>query len=80
LAKRFDYAGIAVLAVLFAVNVYRGWSQSISHDEAYTYHVYVIGTVASLFDYYDANHHFLYTLLAKLTLLAGVLYNFPFAF
>ena len=42
--------------------------------------MYLIGTVASLFDYYDANHHFLYTLLAKLTLLAGVLYNFPFAF
>ena len=48
-AKRFRYVGIAVLAGLFAVSVYRAWSQSIVHDEAYTYHAYLSGTFASLF-------------------------------
>jgi hypothetical protein len=53
------------LAGLFAVNIYRAWSQSIAHDEAYTYQAYLSGTFANLFDYYDANHHFLYTVLAS---------------
>ena len=56
----------AFLAALLAVNVYRACTQSIVHDEAYTYHVYLDAPVSTLFELYDANHHILYTFLAKL--------------
>jgi hypothetical protein len=88
-ARCFHYPGIVILSGLLIVNIYRAWSQSICHDEAFTYDAYLSGTFASLFDHYDANHHFLFTLLAKLsvslfgvsefamrlpTVLAGALY------
>jgi len=57
---------LALLAALLAVNVYRACTQSIVHDEAYTYQVYLDAPVSALFERYDANHHILYTFLAKL--------------
>jgi len=78
-----------VLVLLLCINAYRAWQQSIVHDEAFTYHVYLAGPSATIFEYYTANLHFLFVILAKLsvtlfgvsafamrlpTLVAGALY------
>jgi hypothetical protein len=66
--------GAALLAgLLFAVVVYRAWTQSITHDEALTWRMYIITPLSSLTLTYDANHHILHTWLARLiTTLLGV--------
>jgi hypothetical protein len=66
LASREKNYALAFLALLFAVNVYRAWTQSIVHDEAYTYELFLDAPASALFERYDPNHHILYTLLAKL--------------
>ena len=56
---------LALVAFLFAVNVYRAATQSITLDEAFTYNHYAGGDVP--LKVYDANNHVLYTMLAKLS-------------
>ncbi|MBA3972922.1 MAG: hypothetical protein C0504_01740 [Candidatus Solibacter sp.] len=64
----------AVLAVLlFAVAVFRAWTQSITHDEAYTWRLFIASPFSSILNTYDANHHILHTWLVRLsTSIAGV--------
>src|SRR6202035_1835943 len=57
----------ALLAAVFVLCVYRAATQSIVHDEALTYQLYLAGPAANLFNYFDANHHFLNTVLMRVT-------------
>ncbi|SRR6266851_9145065 len=57
----------AYFSALWALCAYRAITQSIVHDEALTYQLYLAGPAARIFDSFDANHHFLNTLLMKLS-------------
>jgi hypothetical protein len=56
-----------LLAALWAVNVYRAWTQSITFDEAVTYDAFVVGPLSNAFTGYNANNHVLFTALAKIS-------------
>lgn len=56
-----------LLTLLFAVNLYRAATQSITTDEAFTYTRSVIVPIPELWKIFDANDHILHTLLCKLT-------------
>ncbi len=56
-----------LLAGLFAVCVYRAATQSFVHDEALTFRLYIAGPAEAIFESYDPNHHFLNTLLMRLS-------------
>jgi hypothetical protein len=60
-------AVILMLGLLFAANCYRAATQSITHDEALTWELYLDAPVSNIFDVYDANHHFLATILERLS-------------
>ena len=55
------------LAAVWAVCLYRAVTQSIVHDEALTYGIYINAPFSQIFQFFDANHHFLNTLLMKLS-------------
>ncbi|HLK67714.1 MAG TPA: glycosyltransferase family 39 protein [Bryobacteraceae bacterium] len=57
----------ALLAGLLLLNIYRAVTQSFVHDEAQTYHLYLRSSWRTMFAVYDANHHFLSTLLVRLS-------------
>ena len=59
-------AGWILIAVIFAANVHRACTQSITHDEAFTYHAYVVGPLDDVFDGYTANHHLLHSYLCRI--------------
>jgi len=61
------FAGGALWA-LFAANVYRAATQSITSDEAFTYSHFVRPSFKATLGVYDANNHILNTLLAKASL------------
>lgn len=65
IGRLFSFASIALLLLLLSVNVWRAATQSITHDEALTYQVFVSGSWNHLFNSYDANHHVLHTILCK---------------
>jgi hypothetical protein len=56
-----------LLGLLFAVNVYRAATQSITVDEAFTYSHFVAPPLAAMRSLYNANNHVLNTLLAKVS-------------
>jgi uncharacterized membrane protein len=56
-----------VLAALFALCVFRAATQSIVHDEAFTWQLYLTTPKHWLFHHFDPNHHFLHTLLLRLS-------------
>jgi hypothetical protein len=58
---------ICFLAALFLVNCYRAATQSIVHDEALTWQLYLSGPASAIFEVYDANNHFLATLLFRIS-------------
>lgn len=60
-------AAQALLLGLFAVCVYRAITQSIVHDEALTWELYIARPIGAIFYTYDANHHFLNSILARFT-------------
>jgi hypothetical protein len=60
---RAGAAAKAFLVALWLVCGYRAATQSITHDEALTYANYLVLPFSQLFNYYDANHHFLNTVL-----------------
>ncbi len=64
---RNQIAAKAYLGALWAVCVYRAVTQSIVHDEAFTYQLYLAGPPSRMFTFFDANHHFLNTLLMYLS-------------
>ena len=57
---------IGFLACLWLVCLYRAVTQSIVHDEALTYELYIAAPLSRIFSYFDANHHFLNTLLMRI--------------
>ncbi len=66
-------AAKALLAALFAVCIYRAITQSVVFDEALTWELYIAGPVDKIFHSFDANHHFLNTVLMRLaTAIFGV--------
>jgi hypothetical protein len=69
-------AASALLVLLFMVNVYRAKTQSITGDEAFTYNVFLSGSVSNLFKLYNANHHVFYNILAKISILVFGLSEF----
>jgi hypothetical protein len=56
-------AGLA--AAVWTWCAYRASTQSIIHDEAFTWQVYLAGPSSALWEVYEANHHFLATLLMR---------------
>src|SRR5579859_5894687 len=71
--KTYRLSAQVLLASLFAVCVYRAFTQSITFDEAATWDTYIRAPVDSIFHVYIANHHFLNTVLVRLsTALLGV--------
>jgi len=67
------WTALVFLAGLLAVNCYRAATQSIVHDEALTWQIYLAGPASTIFQYYDANNHFLATILFRIsTALFGV--------
>ncbi|HKW98783.1 MAG TPA: glycosyltransferase family 39 protein [Bryobacteraceae bacterium] len=65
--KSYRFVAQALLACLFAVCVYRAFTQSIVFDEALTWQLYIAGPIENIFHYFDANHHFLNTVLMRLS-------------
>jgi hypothetical protein len=65
--KKFRIAALLLLGVLFATNIYRAATQSIVHDEALTWQIYLAGPASAMFHFYDANHHFLATVLFRIS-------------
>ena len=63
----FRVAALVLLATLFAANLYRAATQSIVHDEALTWQLYLAGPASAIFQYYDPNHHFLATILFRIS-------------
>jgi len=61
------WANLTLLGGLFLLTAYRAATQSIAHDEALTWQLYLAGPAAVIFERYDANHHFLATLLMRLS-------------
>jgi len=55
------------LVSLWCVCVYRAVTQSVVHDEAFTFELYLARGTRWIFKYYDANNHFLNTLLMRAT-------------
>ncbi len=66
-AARLEVAAKVFLGALWAVCVYRAATQSIVHDEALTYRYYLAVPPSRMFTSFDANHHFLNTLLMSLS-------------
>ncbi len=62
---RRDPALKSFLAVVWLVCLYRAITQGIVHDEALTYQLYIAAPFSGIFQLFDANHHFLNTLLMK---------------
>jgi hypothetical protein len=60
-------AARALLGALFIVCVYRAITQSITHDEAFTWELYLAGPSSAIFHRFDANHHFLNTILMRIS-------------
>ncbi|MGE3804895.1 MAG: hypothetical protein AB7K24_09510 [Gemmataceae bacterium] len=58
---------VASIVILTALNVYRGATQSITHDEAVTYERYVAGPFYQIVSKPDANNHVLFSLLSRAT-------------
>ncbi len=65
--KSYRISAQALLACLFLLCVYRAFTQSIVYDEALTWQLYILGPVGDIFQVFDANHHFLNTVLARLS-------------
>lgn len=63
----FRVAALVLLGVLLATNFYRAATQSIVHDEALTWEFYLAGPASNIFHYYDANNHFLATVLFRIS-------------
>jgi len=63
----FRIAAAVLLAGLLATNVYRAATQSIVHDEALSWQLYLSGPASAIFTTWDPNNHFLATLLFRVS-------------
>jgi len=70
LKKLFSACSITLLAFLLATNIYRAWTQSITVDEAHAYQTFMKEGLwhAIAPPYFDAAHHCLQTILAKISI------------
>ena len=59
---------IVILLFVLSTNVFRAWTQSITHDEAFFQNLLLTGSLSRLFDSYDAGHHILHTILCKISI------------
>jgi len=57
---------MALLGLIFILNIYRAATQSITHDEGVTYENFVDAPWNIVFNSYDANHHVLHTIVCKI--------------
>lgn len=67
MSRLFPAAGLVLLLVLLAANVYRAATQSFTTDEALTANLYVETPFRDLLTAFDACHHVLHTLLMRLS-------------
>lgn len=65
--RAYRFTAIGLLVFLFAVNVYRAGTQSVTIDEAFTYNQFVEPPLKQSLTTFDANHHILHTYLCKLS-------------
>jgi hypothetical protein len=63
----FRVAALFLFGALLATNLYRAATQSITHDEALTWQLYLAGPASAIFHEYSPNHHFLATLLFRIS-------------
>jgi hypothetical protein len=63
----FRVAALVLLGVLLATNFYRAATQSLVHDEALTWYLYLEGPASAIFTFYSPNHHFLATILFRIS-------------
>ena len=56
-----------LFGILLATNFYRAATQSIVHDEALTWALYLSGPASAIFHFYDANNHFLAIILFRIS-------------
>ncbi len=66
---RPEAAAIFLIALLFAVNVYRAWTQSITADEARSYNLFISQPISHVFVDYEAANHVLQSFLSKLSVM-----------
>ncbi len=66
-AKSCRIGAQVLLVFLFAACVYRAFTQSIVYDEALTWQLYILGPVSNIFRVFEANHHFLNSLVARIS-------------
>jgi hypothetical protein len=64
---RPDTAALCIIALLFALNIYRAWTQSITHDEAHSYNIFIASSISHVFVDYQAGNHVLQSFLSKLS-------------
>jgi len=57
-----------LLAFVLAASVYRAATQSVTTDEAFSYNLFLSGSWSRLFGGYDAAHHVLYSIFAKISI------------
>jgi len=65
--RPFRIAAAVLLACLLATNIYRAATQSIVHDEALSWELYLSGPASAMFTTWDPNNHFLATLLFRIS-------------
>ena len=63
-----EAVAIGAVAFLFAVNVYRAWTQSVTIDEARSYNLFIAEPISRMFAVYDATNHVLQTVLSKISI------------
>jgi len=63
----FRFAAVVLLAALLATSVYRAATQSIVHDEAFSWELYLSRPASAIFTTWDPNNHFLATLLFRIS-------------
>ena len=68
--SRYAVTGIALIACVLGVNIYRAVHQSITADEAFTYDLYIVTPFDWFLTIYNANNHILHTLLCRLSVQA----------
>jgi hypothetical protein len=62
-----ELLALAILAGVFAMNVYRAIHQSITVDEAFTFDYYIVNPFNWILLVYSTNNHVLHTLLCRLS-------------
>ena len=65
--KHYRLSAQVLLLFLFVVCVYRAFTQSFVFDEALTWEHYILAPASAIFHYFDANHHFLNSLLMRVS-------------